>query len=259
MEKVFMEEMSWQEIQDAMEQGADTVLICAASQEQHGPHMAENTDYVLGREAYGRVAKRLGNALVAPVIRPGLSGHHMAFPGSLTLRPEIFRGIVEDYVAAYVNQGFKTIILGSSHGGNFATLEKMTEELQARYPQVKIFSAMSLADFMELCGESERRFQLPEGSCGGHACCFETSQMLYLKPELVHMERAVCGYIGTDRAGGADALLKNGMKGLSEYGILGDPRCATADMGKVFCELFAEKIYNGIQKKLSEADLEEER
>lgn len=249
MKNVFMEEMSWQEIQDAREQGADTVLICAASQEQHGPHMAENTDYVLGRAAYGRAAERLGNILVAPVIRPGLSGHHMAFPGSLTLRPEIFRGIVEDYVEAYVRQGFRKIILGSSHGGNFAVMEELAAELGRGYPGTEIFSALSLSDFMELCGESERRFCLPEGSCGGHACCFETSIMLYLRPELVHMDRAVCGYMGTDREGAAAALLKSGMKGLSEDGILGDPTVSTAEMGKVFLDLFVEKICRGIREK----------
>ncbi|MCI8515099.1 MAG: creatininase family protein [Lachnospiraceae bacterium] len=249
MKKVFMEEMSWQEIQDAKEQGADTVLICAASQEQHGPHMAENTDYVLGRAAYGEVAKRLGNALVAPVIRPGLSGHHMAFPGSLTLRPEIFRGIVEDYVDAYVKQGFKKILLGSSHGGNFAMMEELAGELDARYPGAAVSCVMSLQDFMDVCEESERMFRLPVGSCGGHACCFETSIMLYLVPESVDMNRAVCGYMGTGREEAAEKLLKNGMKGLSENGILGDSACADADMGKAFLELLCEKIYHRIREK----------
>ena len=91
MRSLFMEDLSWAEIKEAMDQGFDTVLICAGSHEQHGPHLAEGTDYIIGRALCGQVVRRIGHALVAPVIRPGLSVHHMNHPGSLTLRPEVFR------------------------------------------------------------------------------------------------------------------------------------------------------------------------
>ena len=107
MKTVWLEDMSYPEIAEAMKNGADTVLICAASNEQHGPHLSENTDYEIGRAAYQAAAEKLGNTLIAPIIRPGLSAHHMCFPGSLTLRPEGFRGLGADYVSCYVNHGFK--------------------------------------------------------------------------------------------------------------------------------------------------------
>lgn len=91
-----------------------------ASNEQHGPHLAENTDYIFGLEMCRAVAEKMGDALVAPVIRPGLSQHHMRHPGSLTLRPETFRMLVEDYVDCYVRHGFERIVLLASHGTNFA-------------------------------------------------------------------------------------------------------------------------------------------
>ena len=54
MAKVLMEEMSWFEIKEAMENGCDTVILCAASHEQHGPHLAESTDYIIVFIGIGR-------------------------------------------------------------------------------------------------------------------------------------------------------------------------------------------------------------
>ena len=249
MSSVFMEEMTWAEIQEAMEQGVDTVIVCAASHEQHGPHMAESTDYMIGRSQYGEVARRMG-ALVAPIIRPGLSPHHMSLPGSLTLRPEVFRGIVEDYVDGYVRHGFKKIVLGSSHGGNFGTMDQMAQELDAKYPEVKIVSALSLADFTQTCSDADEMFGLEKGACGAHACCFETSIMLYIAPELVKMDRVVRGYMSTDTAEGAKKLLEGGVKALTPTGILGDPTCATAEMGKAYLEMLVDRTCQAIEAKL---------
>ena len=71
-----LEEMTWPEIRDALQNGMRTVVVCAASIEQHGPHLAERTDTTLGYAEAEALARRLGDALVAPVIRPGLSAHH---------------------------------------------------------------------------------------------------------------------------------------------------------------------------------------
>ena len=78
MRTYLLEEMTWPEIKAQMEAGKRTVIIMAASIEQHGPHLAEATDTILGYAEAIDLAERLGNAFVAPVIRPGLSEHHMA-------------------------------------------------------------------------------------------------------------------------------------------------------------------------------------
>ncbi len=250
MKSVFMEELSWVEIQDAMEQGVDTVLICAASQEQHGPHLAENTDYIIGHSLCGMVARRLGNTLAAPVIRPGLSVHHMGHPGSLTLRPEIFRGIVEDYVSCYIKHGFQKIILCSSHGGNFNTMEDLAQTLSPRYPGTTIVNALTFSDFQELWVQADRMYQLEDGVCGGHACCFETSIMLAVRPDCVSMDRAAAGVVSADRTGVADRLFREGMTALSPNGIIGDPTRSTAEMGTVFLEMLCSLVCRIAREKL---------
>ncbi len=250
MSKILLEEMSWFEIKEAMENGYDTVIVCAASHEQHGPHLAESTDYIIGLNWYTRVAEKLGHTLVAPILRPGISPHHMPLPGSLTLRPEVFREVIRDYVAGCVHHGFRKIVLCSSHGGNFAAIGELAEELGAKYPDTKIVSAMALSDFVAACEEGDRMFGLPKGTCGAHACCLETSIMLYVKPEYVNMDRAVTGYMGTDTAEAAKQLLANGVLGLSPTGILGDPTKATAEMGKAYLDLLVERTFAILREKL---------
>ena len=251
MKSLFMEELSWAEIQEAMDCGADTVLICAGSQEQHGPHLAESTDCIIGRALCGFVAQRIGNTLVAPLIRPGLSAHHMNHPGSLTLRPEVFRGLVEDYVDCYIKHGFRTVILISSHGGNFTALAQLAEELAPRYPGAHIISPLTLGDYIDVCAQADQMYSFEEGACGGHACRFETSIVLWLEPNCVDMSRAVRGYVDADRDGVGDKLFAQGMMKLSPCGILGDATGSSPELGKVFLELLVDKVCQVIQRQLS--------
>lgn len=251
MRSLFMEDLSWAEIKEAMDQGFDTVLICAGSHEQHGPHLAEGTDYIIGRALCGQVVRRIGHALVAPVIRPGLSVHHMNHPGSLTLRPEVFRGLVEDYVACYVKHGFRNIILLSSHGGNFATLAQVAKELAPRYPGVNLISPFSLEAYTDVCAQADRRYGYEEGACGGHACRFETSIVLSLEPDCVDMSRAVRGYVDADRDGVADKLFSQGMLQLSPCGILGDATGSTPELGRAFLDMLTDRVCQVIQDSLN--------
>ena len=250
MKKVLIGEMSWFEIKTAMENGADTVIICAASSEQHGPHMSESTDEVLGLHQCETLAKNLGNALVAPVIRPGLSDHHMALPGSITLRPETFKMLVEDYVSAYVRHGFKNIVLVSSHGGNFATIGKLAGEFAEKYPDVKIVSGIPLEALVGLLVRQEAEAGLPKSACGGHACAWETSVMLYLRPDLVDMDKAEAGFLGTVDKAMTDRLFKDGIVAMSPNGIIGDAKVATAKLGKIFFDGFLEILEADVRAKL---------
>src|ERR671939_269900 len=97
-EEVLIEHMTWPEIEDAIKRGKRTAIVVAASSEQHGPHLPEATDALLGEELGARLAHRLGDALVAPVIRPGCSEHHMGFPGTISISADTLMTLLDDYV-----------------------------------------------------------------------------------------------------------------------------------------------------------------
>src|SRR5436190_24138119 len=86
-ERVLMQDMTWPEVRQALETGKTTAVLACGAVEQHGPHLPTGTDDYLGTAIAERAARIAGNALVAPTLRPGLSEHHMHFPGAFTLRP----------------------------------------------------------------------------------------------------------------------------------------------------------------------------
>ena len=85
--RIHIEEMSWMEVKEALEQGFQTVIVPVASIEQHGPHLPLGTDSY-GGDCYGaKVAVKLGNALVAPTIRFGCSMPSSIFPSESAASP----------------------------------------------------------------------------------------------------------------------------------------------------------------------------
>ena len=250
MNKLLLEEMNWPEIKKALDDGMTTVIVVAGSVEQHGPHMAEITDTVLGCQGAIDLAERLGNALVAPAIRPGLSEHHMTFPGTITLRPEVFTGIVEDYISSYVRHGFKTIILLSSHGGNFEILARIAEDQAGKYEGVKIVSGFSMSDMMSVIESMEKADGLLTGTYGGHSCALETSAMLLFAPQLVDMSKAESGFLGKFTDEVSHKMLAEGVASLSKNGILGDARPSSFELGERCFKALQEKQEQVVRDKL---------
>ena len=250
MDTLLLEEMTWPEIRTALQNGMRTVVVCAASIEQHGPHLAERTDTTLGYDEAEALARRLGNALVAPVIRPGLSAHHMVLPGTVTLLPEVFRGVVEDYISSYVQHGFTTIVLISSHGGNFAALEEIAAAAGPQYPDVKIVTGPSIEDLMALFAKEEQQEGLEPTACGGHACDFETSVMLHIAPGQVRPSLAQRGFMGQVTKEVVNNMFQKGVLAVSEIGVMGDPTHADAARGARYHEAMADLLETTVRQKL---------
>jgi len=229
-----LKNMTWLEIQQKMKNGCDTVIINIASTEQHGPHLPECTDEAIGIGISCGLAEMFGNTLVAPSIIPGLSDHHLSLPGSLSLRPEVLTGIVEDYVSCYVRHGFKKFIMYPSHSGNMGLTIELISVFKKKYPDHFFVNALTLDLFQQILTELEEEYKLPTGTNGGHADNYETSIMLYLEPELVKMDQAKPGNVNRLTTELAQRLYKDGIVGISEIGVLGDPTLATVEMGEEF-------------------------
>jgi creatinine amidohydrolase len=251
MRTLLLEEMTWPEVGRALAEGYRTVVIYAGAIEQHGPHLAENADTVRGYSEGVCLAERLGHALVAPVIRPGMSEHHMGFPGSVSLRAEVFAGVVEDYIDSYIRHGFERLVLCCSHGGNSAVVEKVVAAKRQQYPEVRFATDDILARLPAMLKEAERREGLVPGTCGGHADDFETSLMLYSHPEYVDMEKAECGVVGALDEAQMARIFADGLKAISEVGILGDARGALAERGKRYLDEMMDMLEAAVRAQLA--------
>lgn len=222
-QEVLIERMSWVDIEAAIEAGKRTAIICAASSEQHGPHLPEATDALLGEAESVALARELGDALVAPVIRPGCSEHHMGFAGSLTISPAQLMDLLDAYVDSLRRHGFRDFAVFSSHGGNYPTL---TEWKRTR-PSPGVVVLDQIDGYTKAMFEAIRPFGRDD-DYGPHAEVIETSMMLATHPELVRMDRAVRGYTGEVRLEG---LLDRGMRAFTDTGVIGDATGASAEMG----------------------------
>jgi creatinine amidohydrolase len=252
-EKVLMEEMTWREIREAIKNGKETAIVVAASIEQHGPHLPTATDTIIGYALAAGVAKKLGNALVAPVIRPALSRHHLGFPGTLTLGMKTFVSVLEEYGLSLKQNGFRNVVLLVSHGGNDDALKAFTPSIAKKLaPEIQLLYVYSLEKNITSLHEFLAERGITPERAGVHAGFTETAMMLYLRPDLVNMERAVPGL--TDEAfyrpenlihSKIDSFI-HGVRSQSENGILGDPTGANPEIGK---ELFEQKI-NGIVEEV---------
>ena len=245
-DNVLMEEMTWREIEQAVKAGKNTVILVAASIEQHGPHLPTATDTIIGYALAEAVAAKLGNALVAPVIRPALSFHHIDFPGTITLRMPTFVKVLEECCESLKVHGFKNIVLFVSHGGNADALKAFTPSIAKNIgPEIQILFVSSVKKNMTTVQEQLTQKGITLGKAGVHSGFSETSIMLMLRPDLVNMDEAAPGL--TDEAFYQPENINkskissfiHGIKAKSKNGILGDPMGANADTGK---EIFDAKV-----------------
>jgi creatinine amidohydrolase len=122
----FLERLTWPEVESALADGIDAVLIPIGSTEQHGHHMPLDTDCFIARTLCARAAE-LGEAegvqlLVAPTLNVTLSWYHMQFPGSMRLSTTTFLQVFREVCDSLVHHGIENLVAVNGHGGNIAAL-----------------------------------------------------------------------------------------------------------------------------------------
>jgi len=253
-ETVLTEEMTWPKIKQAVENGKTTVIVVSGAIEQHGPHLPTATDTILGYEIARRTALKLGTALVAPVIRPALSEHHLGFPGSFALALDTYQAVLKDYCRSLVESGFKDIVLISSHGGNSPTLTSFTPYLAKMFlGSVAVHLVDNLKGRIEKSTAFLDTLDISRAKAGVHSGYAETSMMLAVAPHLVHMEKAEPGLVDESfyepeniPRSQIDSLTL-GIAHFSPNGILGDPRGANAAAGERLLEIAVDALVEAIE------------
>lgn len=234
-------ECTWQDVETALEDGTRTVVVGVGAIEQHGPHLPLSVDALDARELSVRVAEALGDALAAPAIRPGCSGHHMAFPGTISLSPETLRGVVRDYCRSLDAHGFEHVVLLPTHGGNFEPVREAAADLDVG---ANVVALADLNEHMRLQREGLRKAGVDYEQETVHAGAVETSTTLAVDDSLVRTDRLEVGHEG---GVSPERLLDEGFESITPNGVLGDPRVATADAGEVILETLTEGLAERVE------------
>jgi creatinine amidohydrolase len=213
------------------------VLAPIAACEQHSRHLPTITDTVLVTGVADGVEQRLPEAVLQlPTLWLGASGHHLRFGATLSAEVDTHIAILCDLLVALLEDGYERILVLNGHGGNIDTMQVALRRLQTRYRQ-RIVSAASYWDLAE-----KELAALAEGprKVMGHACEFETSMMLALRPELVRREE-----IQDDPPVEDPALrglyLSEDMFQRTDHGCVGYPQRATAEKGRAFLAAAVER------------------
>ncbi|MEO5883648.1 MAG: creatininase family protein [Caldimonas sp.] len=235
---VYLEDMTWIEVRDAIAAGRSTVIVPVGGTEQSGPHMALGKHNVRARVLAARIAAQLGNALVAPVVAyvpegdvAGTSGH-IRFAGTITIPPEVFRGLLEGAARSFRRAGFRDIVLIGDHGGYQSDLAAVAAKLnreRAMTPARVHFIPEYYTSATEPFAAALRQRGLSEAQIGSHAGSADTSLMLAIDPRLVRADRLSRAPAAAD-------------------GTYGDPRPSTAALGQAGVDLIVAASVNAIRR-----------
>jgi creatinine amidohydrolase/Fe(II)-dependent formamide hydrolase-like protein len=230
---VLLEELTWAEVRDLVKAGTTTVIIGTAGTEQKGPHMVDGEHKFVMEYTGDKIARALGQTLVAPVVTyvPEGSwenpGGHMAKPGTITLPEDRFVELLVNAGRSLKAGGFKTILMIGESGGNRNGMRLAAEKLNelwkgdARAFWIDDYYTKSHADQNKYVTDT---LGVPADKIGGHANILDTSELLFVNPKHIRKNRLT----GND---------------YENNGVSGDPAKSTAELGKIFLQI---KIDNAL-------------
>jgi creatinine amidohydrolase len=236
-EERFIENLTSPELHKAIEAGNSTVLIPIGGTEENGAHMALGKHNVRARFLAGRIAEKLGNALVAPVVAYVPEGtiepatHHMRYAGTITTPTDAFEKTLEAAAKSLRHHGFRDVVFLADHGGYLKSVHDVAARLNrewsktpARAYAIDAYYEAATRDFgLEL----EKR-GYPKAAIGVHAGLADTSLMLAIDKALV-------------RTGELAQASRT-------PGVTGDPAQASAELGEVGVRLIVERTTDAIRK-----------
>jgi len=237
---VYIEELTWTEVRDAIAAGKTTVILGTGGTEQNGPHMVLGKHNFIIHYTAGEIAKRLGNALVAPVVAYVPEGNldppsgHMRYPGAITLPEPHYQKLLEFAARSFKANGFKDIVFIGDSGGNqkgmSAVAEMLNKEWGAAGPRIhfipEYYSSGRFAAYLEKQGFTKEQI-------GSHAGITDTSQLWFVNPKMIRPDKRL-------PSGGGEGS-----------GVSGDPTKASPELGKIGVQFKIDVTIEALKKAMA--------
>ncbi len=139
VDSVFIEELTWMEVRDALRAGKTTVIVPTGGIEMNGPYLAAGKHNIVLRATTEAIARRLGNALVAPIVPFVPEGDidppssHMRYPSTISVTESTYQRLLTDICASFRSHGFTEIVLIGDSGGNQKGMKQVAADLNAAW------------------------------------------------------------------------------------------------------------------------------
>jgi creatinine amidohydrolase len=232
------------------EEREKVVIMPTGHTEQHGYHAPLSTDtLIIEAIAKGTARAIPGQAFSLPVFPYGVSTHRRSFPGTFNAGGRAFEDFWLAVIDTLVKNGFTRFYMMNGHGGSSSFLVNVVKYAGEKYPQIFCATAFLYLSGLQGIAALEAKRESKLGGMG-HACELETSFILHLHPELVHLERAVdeIDFISTpnyymDWIEGGALTANPPWEDDTRTGAYGAGSLGTADKGKYWLEAaIAEKV-----------------
>ena len=256
-------------------EGKTSVLIMTGGTEERGPHDVLGGHTFMAHNKGVEIAKKLGNALVAPVLPIAVSAtglrENTNTPGGVQLPPDVFKAVQVAEIESMAMNGFKDIFLMGDHGGGQQEMRQAAEEedkkLSAR--GVRVYY---IGDFYTKSHDDiDLYFYEHKLPIGGHGAVMDTSEMMYWEPAPGMYVRPIYKTVPFDSTGqtpeqwkaardarlaGQPAPTGGGQRGQSgppvNNGLTGDPHPSSKEIGKVMVDIGVNNAVAQIKKLMAE-------
>src|SRR5215813_10503883 len=240
---VLLEELTWTELRDLAASRSMIVIVPIGGTEQNGPHMTLGKHNVRVKALSERIARTLGNAIVAPVVAYVPEGGlepptaHMRFPGTITVPQETFRRMLEYAARSFKASGFRDVVFLGDHGGYQSDEQAVAERLNREWSATSV-RVHAVGEYYQVAQTAFAQALKSRGyrdeEIGTHAGLADTSLMLALDPRMVRTER-----------------LRPEAKLGSGDGVSGDPRRASAELGQLGVDAIVTQTVAAIRKAVA--------
>lgn len=234
--------MTWPEVERYLDTNTG-IIIPTGSTEQHGPMGLIGTDHICPEAIAAEVAKH-DSVVIGPSINVGMAQHHLAFPGTISLRPSTLVAVVRDIVTSLARHGFRHIYFLNGHGGNIPTVQAAFSEIYADYtfagasgrgdgpPRCKLANWFTLPEVTalarELYGDAE----------GHHATPSEVAVTQYAFPDHIKSARLEASRLHDEFPTDADDF----RRAYPDGRMGSDSSLATPEHGRRFVEVAAAAV-----------------
>jgi creatinine amidohydrolase len=239
-QKHMYREMTWPEVNEAVSQRR-VVLVPVGAIEQHGHHLPIDVDNSFVEHICDDTARRAPDAIMsAPPIHYGYNAHNMDFPGTINIKMQHFIDYCCDLGESLAHQGFRRIVYVNGHGSNASLCDLIARRLTVTTPAMVAASNHWQIAWDVIAG-------LLEGGpyAADHACEWETSEYMALKPHLVQhdkivdeipAERGGPRWLYPDLSSARPVHFMNWWSKMNDSGVAGTPSKATAEKGRTMLE-----------------------
>ncbi len=242
-DEVWLENLTWPEVRDLVAAGKTVAIVPTGGTEQNGPHIVLGKHNFVLRNTAERVARALGNALVAPVMTYVPEGDtappsgHMRWPGTLSLPEPVFAAVLEATASSLRAHGFTLICFLGESGGNQTTQKSVADTLNDAWTGSGA-RVLHVGDYYDANGQMDWLLEQgeTEASVGGHAGIRDTSEVMAAHPDGIRRDR-----------------LGEGMNdGFDVSGVDGDPTRASPARGEVLLQLKVDAAVHQIRRVLTD-------